>query len=84
MKLLINKQCDVNCLTLDRVTPLHYAVESGCYEAVKILIENGAILRADDNRRTPLDIIDSVDSPDKEKIKILLDELNDKKKAERL
>ena len=82
MKLLINKQSDVNCLTLDRVTPLHYAVESGCYEAVKILIENGAILRADDNRRTPLDIIDSVDSPDKEKIKILLDELNDKKKAE--
>ena len=42
MKLLLDRDADINLTDQENMTPLHYAVISGGKEAVSLLLENGA------------------------------------------
>jgi len=48
--LLLSHGADVNAVDKDGRTPLHYAAEGGCAEAVKKLLELGADVYAIDSR----------------------------------
>jgi ankyrin repeat protein len=64
VELLIEKGASVNALTMDDVTALHYAAQSGYSETVAILIENGASLNARTKYvATPLHLAASLEIP---------------------
>ena len=56
IKELIDK-VDVNIDDYDKRTPLHLSASEGHFEIVKLLVENGAIMKEDRWKNTPLDEI---------------------------
>jgi ankyrin repeat protein len=55
VELLLRHGADPRLADFDGVTPLHYATDAGCIEAVELLLQRGADPNAlDDFSRTPL------------------------------
>ena len=54
---LLRLGANINCLDVERQTPIHFAAESGNKNIIPILIQNGASVGIQDrNKRTPLQV----------------------------
>lgn len=72
VKLLVEKDANVNSISGNNYRPLHTATESGTFEIVKLLIENGADVNVfTKNNNTPL--ILAARSNDTEMVTLLLE-----------
>ena len=66
---------DVNTGDYDKRTPLHLAASEGHFDVVKILVENGAILKEDRWGNTPLKEIENKEGENYIEIRKYLQEL---------